>query len=195
MRTTIASVKNGAPQWFDRSTRKVIPVEQWGRSHWDLLIHVEGRAVDHHGGINWDLLTLSQRNWPMLYAARTPWESAPVRDAADQYGLVLRGPDGEEVSALGYCDGDALMDLVDAGLVTVAMPPVSPTGNSYLRPDDLPLSSPSPLEPVTGHVLWLLMPWARFGITSKGWELVGAVRRHKADGGSLGTFVPDVEGS
>lgn len=187
-------IRSEAPQWRDRVGRTPIPMDRWGKDHWSLLLYVEDRAVNRHGLIDWNNLTLSQGHWPMLWAARNRWASASGEDAADKYGLRLRSPEGAIETVKGCCEGDALMDLVDAGLVAVTMPPLSSTGKSYLRPDGHALNDPSPDEPVTGRVEWALMPWARFGLTEQGWELAGAVRRHRGNGGRMATFVPEQGG-
>lgn len=181
-----------APEWRDRRNRKSIPMHRWGKDHWSLLAYVETRATSYCGQLDWNHLTLSRRNWPMLYAARKPYGSSFGEDAADLYGLrlkPLRHP-GVFETVKGHCDADALMDLVEAGLVRIEMPPVSPTGRSYLRPDGHALNEPSPEGPVTGHLEWLLMPWARFRLTDPGWKVAGELRRFLADGGTVGAFAP-----
>ncbi|MFE0472413.1 hypothetical protein ACFW2V_12435 [Streptomyces sp. NPDC058947] len=185
-------VLTGAPQWRDRPGRVVIPMDRWGEDHWGLLVHVESRVVDDHGHIDWNRLSLSRRNWPMLWAARNPYGTTVSKDAADEHGLRLKAPDGSCLTLFGCCEGDALMDLVEAGLVTIEMPQVSSTGQSYLRPDGHALNDPSPSEPVTGRVEWALMPWARFTLTDQGWTLAGAARRHRDNGGKYVSFTPDL---
>lgn len=191
MSTVLDKIRSEAPQWRDRVGRTPIPMDRWSKDHWSLLVYVEGRVVNKHGLIDWNNLTLSQSHWPMLWAARNQWASPSSEDAADKYGLRLRSTEGAIETVKGCCEGDALMDLMDAGLVTVTMPPLSSTGKSYLRPDGHALNDPSPDEPVTGRVEWALMPWARFGLTEQGWELAAAVRRHRGNGGKMATFVPE----
>jgi len=195
MATALDGTRSEAPQWRDRADRISVPMARWGVDHWSLLTYVEARWGDHHGLISWDRLTLSRRNWPMLWAARNPWAEPDRADAADMYGLRLKGPDGAMEEVKGCCEGDALMDLVENGLVVIEMPPVSPTGKSYLRPDGHALNDPTPAEPVTGRVEWALMPWARFTLTDKGSELAASVRRFRGTGGSYGTFIPAQRGS
>lgn len=170
------------PQWRDREDREHISHERWGRDHWSLLAHVESRAVDDSGRIDWNQITLSRRNWPMLWAARNPWATQPVWDAADQFGLRLKPIGHARISNIlfGHCGADALMDLVDHGLVAIEMPPVSRTGQSYLRPDGIGLNEPLPHEPVTGTVERALMPWARFSLTDRGWDVASRLRRFKS---------------
>lgn len=195
MSSVLDKILNEAPQWRDRPGRVSIPMERWSKDHWSLLLYVEDRAVNNHGWIDWNHLTLSKGNWPMLWAARNLWASTSGEDAADRYGLRLKSRAGDIEIVKGCCEGDALMDLMDAGLVTIEMPPVSSTGRSYLRPDGHALNDPTPDEPLTGRVEWALMPWARFGLTAEGWKLAGAVRRHKASGGTYATFIPKQVGS
>lgn len=168
----------GPMKWRDREGRQRSPHEHWGRDHWDLLAYVETRVTERQGQLDWNHLRLSRRNWPMLWAARNPWETPPPEDAADKYDLRLRAADGSIEVVKGHCEADALMDLVDQGLVVIEMPPVSSTGQSYLRPDGHALSDPSPYEPVTGRVEWALMPWARFSLTERGWLAASRLRQH-----------------
>jgi hypothetical protein len=185
-------IADGVPRWRDRIGRRRFPCEQWGLDHWSLLAYVEVRVTDHQGAIDWNMLTLSRRNWPELWAARNPYETAPAQDAADQYGLRVKSADGEDELVLGHCEADALMDLVDHGLVTITMPPVSATGQSYLRADGHALSHPSPYEPVTGLTEKLLMPWATFGLTERGWFVASQLRKHRGARRSPASFsMPD----
>lgn len=184
----LEQVSDEGPQWRDRANRERFPLQRWGRDHWAILAYVETRATDQDGRIDWNHLTLSRRNWPMLWSARNPYETPPAQDAADQYGLLLKGADGSEENVFGHCEADALMDLVDHGLVVIAMPPVSSTGQSYLRPDGHALSDPSPYEPVTGRVEWALMPWARFSLTEQGWLVASRLRQHLSVDRDYGRF-------
>jgi hypothetical protein len=176
------------PQWRDRANRERFPLHRWGWDHWSTLGYVETRATDRDGWINWNHLTLSRRNWPMLWSARNPYEIPPAEDAADKYGLRLKGPNGAVETAFGHCEADALMDLKDHGFVEITMPPVSSTGQSYLRPDKHALSDPSPYEPVTGRVEWALMPWARFSLTERGWLVASRLREHLSVDKDYGRF-------
>lgn len=191
----LEEVLTRAPEWRDRTGRTAIPMRRWGLDHWSLLLYVETRVTDCRGQLDWNHLTLSRRNWPMLHAARNPWESDSSEDAADAYGLRLRPlrHPGIFETMKGHCEADALMDLVEAGLVTIQMPPVSSTGNSYLRPDGHALDEPSPKGLITGHTEWLLMPWARFRLTEYGWTVAEKLRRFKADGGLVALFTAPQE--
>lgn len=183
---------NATPQWRARPGRSSIPMNRWGEDHWGLLAYLDHCAAERQGGIEWHKVRLSRRNWPMLWAARDPYATVPGEDAADAHGLKLAAP----VETLrGYCEADALMDLVEHGLVVIEMPPVSITGASYLRPDGHALNRPSPDEPVTGEVEQALMPWARFTLTPQGQTLADAVWRHSLDGNALAEFTPGLEGS
>jgi hypothetical protein len=189
------------PKWRDRPERVRIPMERWHKDHWSLLAYVERSAVDEHGALDWNKLSLSRRNWPMLYGMQrrdTSPDSSP--DAADLYGLGLKpenhvgGAEGsvKSVKLEGHCEADALMDLVDAGLVTVSMPPVNADGSRYSAPNgqDLPGYAPPPSAVTTGFVSWMLMPWARFGLTDEGWEIAGRLRKHLSSGGIHSAFNP-----
>lgn len=182
-------VKEG-PEWQDRPGREHVPPERWGKHHWSLLGFVDSRVVNYHGLLDWDRMQVSQRNWPMLWAARktSSYGFGPSKDGAE-YGLSLKpDPDGRGIQLEGHCEVDALMDLVDAGLVTLEMPRISPSGKSYLRPDGHALNDPSPHDLVTGHIEWMLMPWAKFGLTEQGWKVSAALRRHKGDDDQFAEF-------
>jgi hypothetical protein len=185
-------IADEGPQWHDRADRESVPPEQWGKSHWSLLGYVDERVVNWHGKLDWDQLSVSRKYWPMLYAARrtAQYGFAPSKDGSE-YGLLLK-PDehGRAVVLPDHCDVDALMDLVDYKLVTLQMPQVSSSGKSYLRPDGHALNDPTPNGLVTGHVEWLLMPWAKFGMTELGWSVSAALRRHKGAGLKFADFEP-----
>jgi len=184
------------PEWQDRPDREHIAPDRWGKSHWALLSLIDERVVRWHGLIDWDHVQVSRKHWPMIYAARrrTQYGFTESKDGAE-YGLRLK-PDSENdrpVLLADHCEVDALMDLVDADLVTLQMPKVSASGQSYLRPDGHALSDPSPSDMITGHTEWLLMPWAKFGFTELGWTVAAALRRHKGDGGVYARFEMPME--
>lgn len=192
---TLAETDGSSPQWQDREDRERIPHERWAKDHWETFAFVEIMVRTEHGRIDWDRVMVSHRNWPMLYAAkdRHPMSS---QDAAEKYGLRLKVPGypGETETVKGLCQADAIMDLVDEGLVTLTMPPLSATGNSYMRPDGHALSDPSPRDLLTGHVEWLLMPWARFGLTDRGWRVGMELAKHKDAGRRYAAFeMPEKE--
>lgn len=183
-------IEADGPQWQDRPDREHIPPERWGKSHWMLLLHVDERIVKWHGLINWDKIQVSRKHWPMLHAARKTAQYGfdPSKDGAE-YGLTLKSDEhGRAVLLEDHCEVDALMDLVDSGLIVLQMPRVSASGQSYLRPDGHALNDPSPSDLLTGHVEWLLMPWAKFGFTELGWKVAAELRRHKGEGGRYDTF-------
>lgn len=189
----LQKIIDAGPAWRDRGARKPVGPERWGRDHISVLVLIECRAVDNHGRIDWNHLTISRRNWPMLWMNRsaTCRPAEDHADAADKYGLRLRpgtgvGAQKKAPVLLGHCEADAIMDLVDAGLVTITMPPVSQDGEHYLKPNGMVLADPVPAEFPTGRVEWDLMPWARFGLTDLGWTLAHRARRHRVEGGGLG---------
>lgn len=195
----IAELMNAAPEWRHREGREQIAPDLWGKDHWSLLGYVENVEVDHKGRIDWRRLTLSERNWPMLYAARDygaalgRYTGLGDEDSADKYGLRLRRINGEPVTLYGHCEADALMDLVDAGLVTMAMPGVSEDGEYFLKPNGRSLDGEDDPRPglMTGLTEWQLMPWARFRLTEKGREVANELRAHKAtDGATWSNFEP-----
>lgn len=189
MRTTrsLEEIQQDGPQWQERTGRERVAMARWGRDHWSLLIYVDERVVNWHGLLDWNQVQVSQRNWPMLWGARVYGHSDP-KDGAD-YGLRLKpDEDGRPVVLAEHCQVDALMDLIDEGLVTLRMSAISASGQSFLRPDGHALSTPTPHGLITGHVEWLLMPWAKFGLTERGWGVSAALRRHKGGGGKFADF-------
>lgn len=203
----IKEILSEGPEWHDREERLKITPDRWGKDHWSLLVFVEEGTVDRKGKLDWRRMTLSARNWPMLWAARdaprfaghapTPGRYTDMKgDAADKFGLRLKHVDGKPVILYGHCEGDALMDLVDAGLVTIAMPAASEDGESYLAPSGRPIpdkEAPVPADLTTGMVEWGLMPWARFSLTARGRSVANDLREHKsADGATWSNFTPTV---
>lgn len=189
---TIKSLKeilDEKPEWQDRADRQRIPSDLWAKDHWGTFAFLEVMVRTNHGQIDWDRVMISRRNWPSLYAAkkRPPMSTG---DAADVYGLRVKipGRPGEYDTVLGVCEADAIMDMVDADLVTISMPSVSSTGNSYLRPDGCALNEPSPHDLVTGFVEQQLMPWARFSLTDRGWKVGMELAKHKDRGGVFARF-------
>ncbi|MDX3694983.1 hypothetical protein PV726_32520 [Streptomyces europaeiscabiei] len=187
----------GLPEWQSRSGRQQIAPDRWGRDHWGLLAFVETCEVDCHGLIDWDRVTLSRTNWPMLWAARSPWTLGVAEDAADAFGVRLRDVANQPATLFGHCAADALMDLVESGLVTIEMPQTDEDGQYYLKPDGRRLEGAEHPRPgfISGVVEWQLMPWGRFRLTERGRTLANELRVHKAAGGNFATFQPALESS
>ncbi|MBD3004694.1 hypothetical protein [Streptomyces sp. 5-10] len=181
---------NTTIQWRNRLNRTPVPSDQWGTDHWSLLVYIETRTVDHHGLIDWNHLTLSHKNWPGLYAARAWVNQDTSYDAGERYPLRLRG--GKTLP--GHCEADALMDLMDAGLIEIQMPRPDDSGDYFLKPNGQPLTGeeyPSP-KFVTGRAEIQLMPWAKFRLTERGRSVVGELRAHRATGGTWSSFEPAI---
>jgi hypothetical protein len=89
-----------------------IPVRQWGRDHWSLLLYLETVAVDHGGVIGWGAgqgfirLRCDPGTHPLLCGPRltAPASCQPTRLAND-----------ERIEA--YDDWDCFDDLEAAGFV------------------------------------------------------------------------------
>jgi hypothetical protein len=181
-------------EWRMRSGWTHITPDRWARDHWSLLAYVETREVDHHGLIDWKRITVSARNWPMLYALSG--FIANGQDAADKYGLRLKHGNGDVKQVLGLCEMDALMDLVEAGLVTITMPKADKDGDFFLKPNGRPLLGEDYEKPkfATGMAEWSLMKWAAFRLTPKGREVANRLRAHKATEGAMWSdFDPGME--
>lgn len=163
--------------WQDREGRTPVEPSRWGQDHWSLLAYV-GARQGHGGLIDWNLVTLSRRNWPSLYATRNPYADADGGDSADMYPLRLRG--GEVLP--GHCEADALMDLAMHDVVVVTMPPPAEDAGYFLMPDGK--------RRIPG-VYWddwtdqqemerALMLYAKFSLTDLGWDLKLELDRHRA---------------
>jgi hypothetical protein len=198
--THLAELAAAAPEWRNREDREQIAPDRWGKDHWSLLAYVESVGVEYKGRIDWRRLTLSARNWPMLYAARDHGAALGrytgdfgSEDSADKYGLRLRRINGQPVTLYGHCEADALMDMVDAGLVTITMPGVSEDDKHFLKPNGRPLDGEDDPRPglMTGLTEWQLMPWARFRLTDLGRAVANELRAHKStDGATWSNFEP-----
>ncbi|MFF7198311.1 hypothetical protein ACFZAM_31965 [Streptomyces sp. NPDC008079] len=194
--TEIAALAVQAPEWQDRAGRTPIPLADWGRDHWSLLAVVEDCAVNGHGRLQWERLTLSYRHWPTLYAARGHISMDGSYDAKDRFPLRLKRLRGNAREMPGHCEGDALMDLRDHRLITVTMPPVDGSGRYYLRPDGRPLDGEDDPHPgcINAFTSLELMPYARFALTRLGRHYSNALRAHKAtDGATWSNFIPPAE--
>lgn len=175
-------------RWSDRKGRVSIPMWRWHRHHWSLLMYVEETAISSdRGRLDWNVLNTSKRHWPTLFAVRELFSTA-TRDGAD-FGLRLLNEAGGLERMPDCCDVDALMDLVEEGLVTITMPTTDEFGN-YLMPNGKPVDMS--LAPIVmdadldtlldGHAeSMMLMPWAAFRLTDKGHRLNGALRKYRSD--------------
>lgn len=165
-------------EWQDREGRERISPDRWGRDHGQTLVEAAHAVRECKGLMDWTRLTLSKRHWPSLFAAKRYHAPTGPEDAADKYGLRL----ANKMKLMGHCEGDALMDLRDAGLITITMPTVSESGDFYLKPNGYPLRGdfPVPQDLPTGYVEQQLMPWAKFGMTDLGWTVVHELDRRTA---------------
>lgn len=178
------------PEWRMRPDRPQISPDRWGQDHWNLFGYVHSRVAGNGGLIDWSQVSVSSGNWPMLWSARDhgvpPGTYTFGGDAAELYGLRLKRVDDQPVKLMGVCEVDALMDMVDAGLVTIQMPLPDRDGDYFLKPNGAPLRGegyPSPRF-VTGMAEWSLMPWARFSLTDHGWRVAKAWSEYKETPGA-----------
>ena len=196
MAASTTATDTAAPRWRDRPDRTPVPMAQWGRDHWSLLAYLETRDVDHGGQIGWEHLTLSAAHWPALYAARRGPLDLHSADAAQAYPLRIKDENGEDSIAEGHCEGDALADLVDHGLVAVDMPAPSADGTAFVRPGGRPLPDAGPLPGLlTGYAEATLAAFARYRLTADGRRLAAQLRAHLAAGQSTSTFTPKLTAS
>jgi hypothetical protein len=176
---TLTATVTAGPAWQTRESREQITYDRWGKDHGQALNEVAYAVRQRSGHMDWSKLTISQRNWPSLFAAKGKLRCDSFgEDAADKYGLRL-GLASEGIRLFGHCQGDALMDLADHGLITITMPPVSDDGEHYLKPNGHPLRDdhPVPADLPTGFGELQLMPWAKFGMTERGWDVVHTLDR------------------
>lgn len=186
----LGHIRGQKPEWQDRPDRPRISTDRWGRDHWNLFSYVHSRVAGNDGLIDWRHVGVSSGNWPMLWMARDenadPGRYTSTGDAAELYGLRLKRIDDQPVTLMGVCEVDALMDMVDAGLVTVQMPPADKDNRHFLKPNGVPLKDdrhPSP-QFMTGLGEWMLMPWAKFELTDHGWRVAQAWTEHKGSEGA-----------
>lgn len=93
---------------------KNIPIEEWGKDHWSLLLYVETRCVDYNGTLDFSHLRdkLGRGTRPMGYK----WSN--YEDGTRLKGYFL--PDGTKDKSRqlkDHDDLDCLDDLEFAGLV------------------------------------------------------------------------------
>jgi hypothetical protein len=171
-----------------RLGRTPIPIEMWHNKHWSTLAYLEVCEVDCHGVVDWDRITVSERNWYGLYQARSTLAKGGFgKDGAD-YGLPVRTEPGKSLIYKDHCEVDAIMDMVDAGLVLIDLPEVSEDGGYYIRPDGNLYNRAGDPDPADGLDDSELLPYATFRLTREGREVVARLRAHKADGGSWAAF-------
>jgi hypothetical protein len=180
-----------APSW---QTTSVPPVEpaRFGKDHWSTFAYVETRAVDHKGTIEHDHMRCDTDRHPMLALAgrRTSVVGFGMSGPSAKYPTFAKGEQIEN-----HDDYDCLDDLVAAGLLAVAMPPVVDrtfrTAYGHVIRD----TDGSVVEPGFGTGMIeqnVLMKHATWSLTDKGHVVAAALRQHKANGGSFSTFEPDL---
>lgn len=179
-----AQIGTELPEWQDRQARQRIGPKLWGRTHWSLFEQVGTTFAGRAGLVDWDRITVSAKHWPMLWAARSVLSSSAFgKDGAD-YGIQLKRADGQVNKLDGHCDVDVLMDLVDHGVVEMRMPYPNADHTYYVKPSGMPLrdrAMPRPSDPTTGHVEWLLMPFAKFTLTQRGFRILAELAEYKKD--------------
>lgn len=172
-----------APEWQDRSGRTPVGPANWGSSHW-LLFQTVGTAFAAKAGkVNWDYVTVSRRNWPMLWAGRGQMAQGSFASDGASYGLRLKRIGGNPVTLEDHCEADALCDLVDYGVVDRRMPYPNASGDFYTAPSGHPLKGdgmPRPADLTTGHVEWLLMPHAKFTLSQRGFRVLAYLAEFQA---------------
>jgi len=175
-----------------RLERVPVPMDRWHKDHWSMLAYLEVGEVDYHGIVDWDHVRVSEKNWGGVYKARSGWARSNFdKDGAD-YGLRVRGEGNLILRQMGHCEVDAIMDMVDAGLVVIELPKLAKSGDYYLKPNGTPLSRPGDPDPADEPDDMDLLPYSAFRLTERGREIENRLRKHKADGQNYGTFKPEV---
>lgn len=180
-----------APEWQDREGRTKVGPEYWGTDHWSLFRQVATEFAARGGKVNWDRLTVSRKNWPMLWAERSQMARGPFAYDGSEYGvrlkrinrIALKGGSVTQHVLDDHCGVDALCDLVDHGVVERRMPTVSVSGEYYLNPAGNPMKGdgmPRPGDLTTGHVEWMLMPYAKFTLSQRGFRILAHLARFEA---------------
>jgi hypothetical protein len=171
---------------ISRIGRMPVPVELWHKNHWSTLAYLEVCEVDCHGVVDWDHISVSERNWGGFYEARSAMAKGGFgKDAAD-YGLPVRTDPGKAMLYQDHCEVDAIMDMVDAGLVEIVTPPVE--GGFYLKPDGSRFAKAGSPDPADELDDMELLPYSAFRLTDEGHRIAGALRRHKVRGKAYAAF-------
>lgn len=94
-----------------------VPIEQWSRNHWSLLMYIEICAVDDQGVIDFNKMRCNSYTHPLQYARKThpnvvaemigQWQSS--------WGTTLK--DGTHLD--NHDDWDCLADLYYAGYMVM----------------------------------------------------------------------------
>lgn len=169
-----------------RIGRMPVPIELWHKDHWSTLAYLEVCENDCQGLVDWDHVRVSERNWPDFHEARSmsAW-LGPGKDAA-AYGLPVRTAPGKAMLYKDHCEVDAIMDMVDAGLLEIVTPPVE--GGFYLKPNGSRFAKAGSPDPADELDDMELLPYSAFRLTDEGHRIAGALRRHKARGKAYATF-------
>lgn len=171
-----------------RLGRMPVPMDRWHKNHWSTLSYLEVCEVDCHGVVDWDHISVSERNWGSFYEARSAMAKGGFgKDAAD-HGLPVRTEPGKALVYEDHCEVDAIMDMVDAGLLVIELPKLAESGDYYLKPNGTPLSRPGDPDPADEPDDMDLLPYGAFRLTERGREITNRLRKHKADGKNYAAF-------
>ncbi len=135
-----------------------VPVSDWGKDHWSLLLYLECRCVDNRGELDYNHLRTNTRTHPHLVGPRVAQSSMGSR-WNPSYGTKLRGYFGKDKidvkrQMIEHDDWDCFYDIEAAGFI-------EDVGTGF-------------------------NPAAK--MTKAGSEICGQLRAHKAAGGHCATF-------
>ncbi len=106
---------------------KCIPVEQFGKDHWSMLVYMESCCVDLQGVLDKRRMRCNKRTHPMMSVNGFGWKK--------EYGTVLKSSMSESRMLYSHDDWDCLDDLIVVGFVeligTMTNPVVKLTERGY----------------------------------------------------------------
>lgn len=142
---------------------------RWGKDHFDTLLYVDTRIVDHRGCL-------------LAYRAdspRGPEGSDPHMRMDMRYPTRL----AEDKTLRGHTDYDCLADAIAAGFLSIARTDTSIVA-ARLRPV---YPEPVPEDPL-GDDLLAQGNQIQYAWTEQGYALIARLRRWRADGKPTGEF-------
>lgn len=162
-----------------------VPLSDYGRDHWSLLLYLESRTVDQKGVLDARHMRTDVARHP-LFSSPTPGISG---FGNTKYPTRLRN-DGRLDD---HDDWDCLYDLVREGLVQFIQPKAV---EHYF---DIPVGARGPIRGPKGggklldlnHPSRSAVP-VQVGLTESGWKVAAQLREYKGNGNSISTFSPSL---
>jgi hypothetical protein len=200
--TPAAEPRDPAVPVWDLGPREPVPLNRFGRDHWQLLLYVETAAVDHAGLLDADRMRTDRERHPMFFMAGKRAAKGGNLEGGGRYPTRLKSEqpreDGTwgEVELAGHDDWDALDDMCRVALLWVDMPSVDRGADCYRTARGRAVLSaegePVHVGAMTGMVEDWMMAHARFRLTPRGRAVAAALRGWRADGHSGHQFTAPV---